>query len=137
MLTTTETLMSDIDLEHLEERLLEERERALKDLQEAEDEESEGQRESAGELSRSPYHMADAASDTQEAEKDFAVVNRETEKLTLIDEALELLRTDPEAYRTCQECGSTIEAERLDVVPWTRLCASCAQEREAGGGPVG
>ncbi len=126
--------MTDIDLDHLEERLLEERRRALENLQGAEDDEAEGQRESAGEISRAPTHMADAASDTQEAEKDFAVVNRESELLTRIDEALELLRSDPETYRTCRECGSEIAAERLDLVPWTRLCASCAESSEAAAG---
>lgn len=124
--------MSDADVEHLEARLLSERDRALGDLQEAEDEEAEGQRESAGEVSRAPYHMADAASDTQETEKDFAVVNRESELLTRIDEALELLRSDPDAYRTCEECGETIDMERLEIVPWTRHCAACATEDDEG-----
>ncbi len=119
--------MSDVDLEHLEERLLEERDRTLRDIQEAESEESEGQRESSGELSRTPYHMADAGSDTQETEKDFAVVNRGSAQLARIDEALRLIRRDPEAYRTCEECGDRIEAERLDLIPWTRHCASCAE----------
>lgn len=122
--------MSSVDLEHLENRLLEERGRALRDIQEAEDEESEGQRESSGELSRTPYHMADAGSDTQEAEKDFAVVNRRSEELSRIDEALRLLRDDPDDYLTCEECDGRIEAERLDLIPWTRRCAPCAQGAE-------
>lgn len=122
--------MSEIDLEHLENRLMEERESTLRDIQEAEEEEAEGQRESSGELSRTPFHIADAGSDTQEAEKDFAVVNRQSEQLARIDEALRLLRDDPEAYRTCEECGGRIEAERLDLIPWTRRCAECAQGEE-------
>lgn len=126
-----ETLMDPAEIERFESLLLQERERALSDLQEAEDEEEEGQRESAGELSRTPHHMADAASDTQEAEKDFAVVNRETTRLERIDEALELLRTDPETYRACRECGDEISLERLELVPWTRHCASCAEAAEA------
>lgn len=126
--------MSDLDLSHLEKRLLEERDRALEDIQQAEREEEEGQRESAGELSRFPTHPADAASDTQEAEKDLANVNRESERLARIDEALRTLRNDPEEYGVCERCGKDIAAERLELVPWTRLCASCAreQEREAG-----
>ena len=127
---TADGIMSEMDLDHLEERLLSERDRALKDLQEAEDEEAEGQRESAGEISRTPHHMADAASDTQEAEKDFAVVNRETKLISRIDEALELLRTDPDGFGTCRECGTTIAEERLEIVPWTRLCAGCADESD-------
>lgn len=33
---------------------------------------------------------------------------------------------------TCQRCGAEIAIERFDVVPWTRLCATCAREREEG-----
>jgi RNA polymerase-binding transcription factor DksA len=129
--------MSQTDVDYMERRLLEERERALDDLRQATEEESEGQRESAGELSRMPTHMADAASDTQEAEKDLANASRESNQLALIDTALRILREDPDAYTTCERCGAEIEAERLDVVPWARVCAGCAREREeeAGAAP--
>jgi len=120
--------MSAFDPDLQEERLLEERERTLHAVQQAESEESEGQREGSGELSRAPFHMADAGSDTQEEEKDFANVNRESEKIARIDEALRVLRNDRGAYRTCEECGGPIQAERLEIVPWTRRCAACAEE---------
>ncbi len=124
--------MSRTDLDQIERRLLEERDRTLESLQQAIEEESEGQRESAGELSRMPTHLADAASDTQEAEKDLANANRESRQLTVIDDALRRLREDPEAYTTCERCGTHIEEERLELVPWTRLCASCARETNVG-----
>jgi len=129
--------MSQTDVDYMERRLLGERERALDDLRQATEEESEGQRESAGELSRMPTHMADAASDTQEAEKDLANASRESNQLALIDTALRILREDPDAYTTCERCGAEIETERLDVVPWARVCAGCAREREeeAGAAP--
>lgn len=126
--------MTAVDLKELEDRLLEERQQTLESIQQAEAEEEEGQRESSGELSRAPYHMADAGSDTQEAEKDFANVNRESDQLALIDEALRLLRSDPDAYRTCEECGTPIQAERLDLIPWTRRCARCAGGNGGGRG---
>jgi DnaK suppressor protein len=120
--------MSAIDLVHLEKRLLEERDRTLASIRQAESEEHEGQRESAGEIPRSPSGMADVGSDTQEAEKDWANVNRESEQLARIDDALRLLREDPDAYRTCVECGREIEGARLELIPWTRQCAACARE---------
>jgi RNA polymerase-binding transcription factor DksA len=122
--------MSARDLEHLEERLLEERDQTLRNIRTAEAEESEGQRESAGALARVPSHLADAASETQEAEKDFANITRESEQLAEIDEALRRLRSDPEGYVRCERCGSVIQAERLETIPWTRLCASCAKQEE-------
>ncbi len=124
--------MSDtIDLEHLERRLLDERRQTLETLQQAEAEASEGQRQSSGALSRVPTHVADAASDTQEEEKDLANVSRASDQLAEIDEALRRLREEPEAYQTCARCGRKIEPARLELVPWTRLCASCARAVEA------
>lgn len=120
--------MSDIDRVHLEARLLEERDQTLENMRQAESEEHEGQRESAGEMTRAPSGMADLGSDTQEEEKDWANINRETEQLELIDEALRVLREDPEAYGTCTVCGKEIEAERLELVPWARQCAACARK---------
>ena len=120
--------MNTMDLSHFENRLLEERTQTLESIHQAEAEEDEGLRESAGEIARAPSGMADVASDTQEVEKDWANVHRESEQLTRIDEALRLLRDDPEAYGTCADCGNRIEAERLEMVPWTRQCMGCVQE---------
>jgi RNA polymerase-binding transcription factor DksA len=117
-----------MDLSHFEGRLLEEREQTLESIQQAEAEEHEGLRESAGEVARAPSGMADSASDTQETEKDWANIHRESEQLTRIDEALRLLREDPKAYGTCEDCGNRIEAERLELVPWTRQCKGCVRE---------
>jgi RNA polymerase-binding transcription factor DksA len=110
----------------MEERLLEERDRTLRGLRTAEAEESEPQHMSAGELSRVPTHMADAASDIQEEEKDFANITRLSEQLARIDEALDLLRKEPDKYQVCSRCGNPIESERLELVPWTRVCAADA-----------
>jgi RNA polymerase-binding transcription factor DksA len=118
--------MSKLDLKRLEERLLEERDQTLRAIRTAEWEESEGQRESTGDLSGRPIHMADQGSDTQEAEKDFANITRESGQLAAIDEALLLLRRQPDAYRRCERCGAEIESRRLDTIPWTRRCAACA-----------
>jgi RNA polymerase-binding transcription factor DksA len=119
--------VSNIDLSHLERRLLEERDQTLESIQQAEAEEHDGQRQSAGEVATSPSGMADMGSDTQEEEKDWANIHRETAQLEQIDAALRLLRDDPTAYGTCEKCGREIEPERLELVPWTGRCAACAR----------
>ena len=119
--------MNTIDLTHLETRLLEERDQTLESIQQAEEEEHEGQRESAGEIVRVPSGAADAGSDTQEAEKDWANIHRESLQLAQIDDALRLLREDPDAYGVCEVCGASIEIARLELVPWTRRCARCVE----------
>ncbi|MBI4538503.1 MAG: TraR/DksA C4-type zinc finger protein [Gemmatimonadetes bacterium] len=115
----------------LERRLQEERGRALRSLRGVEEEERISQREASGEVARVPSSLADQGSDTQEEEKDFIVATRESDRLARIDAALKLLYRDPERYGRCERCGEPIEVERLELVPWTRLCARCAREAEA------
>lgn len=119
--------MKTVDLTYLETRLLEEREQTLESIRQAEEEEHEGQRESAGEIVRVPSGAADAGSDTQEAEKDWANIHRESLQLAQIDDALRLLREDPDAYGVCDVCGAPIEIARLELVPWTGRCARCVE----------
>jgi RNA polymerase-binding transcription factor DksA len=120
--------MKAIERATLESRLLTEREEITKNMWRAEAEEHEGQRESAGEIPRVPSSAADAGSDTQEIEKDWANIQREGQQLAQIDAALHLLRENPRAFGACERCGREIEIARLELVPWTRLCASCVRE---------
>jgi RNA polymerase-binding transcription factor DksA len=45
-----------------------------------------------------------------------------------IDLALNKITTGE--YGTCEHCGDDISLERLEAVPWTRLCIDCARELE-------
>lgn len=125
--------MGGIDLKRLEVRLLEERRRTLDELRQAETEEESGQRASAGDDSRLPSHPADIGSDTQEIEKDFANIARESSQLTLIDDALRRLREEPNRYARCETCGAPIEETRFELIPWARQCSACAREAEERG----
>jgi ssDNA-binding Zn-finger/Zn-ribbon topoisomerase 1 len=45
----------------------------------------------------------------------------------------ERLEEDPESWgegRRCQDCGGAIAAERLEVLPETRVCTPCARRSE-------
>lgn len=53
-----------------------------------------------------------------------------------IDQAL--IRINEGRFGTCEACGDAISSRRLQVMPWTPLCKSCAQKQEAsavGAGP--
>lgn len=39
-----------------------------------------------------------------------------------------LTRMEEGTYGWCQGCGQSIATDRLEVVPHTRLCASCARQ---------
>jgi DnaK suppressor protein len=45
---------------------------------------------------------------------------------TLADVDRALAKVDEGTYGTCDRCGATIPAERLEARPWTALCVACA-----------
>jgi RNA polymerase-binding transcription factor DksA len=112
----------------LERLLLAERDRASADLHQFEEDEAEPQAVSAGGVARTEYTRADAASDVQEEAADFMMATRASARLAEVDEALRLLATDPDALGHCRQCGAAVEPERLEMVPWSRLCATCARK---------
>lgn len=118
--------MTDQDREHLEQRLLQERERAVKALRQMEDEEKED-----GDLTTYPFHLADEGTDTIEQEQEFLLRSVEGRLLYDIDEALRTLYKEPERYGKCMSCGTEIKVERLDFVPWTKLCLDCQTIEES------
>jgi hypothetical protein len=48
----------------------------------------------------------------------------ERQELAAIHEALD--RIDHGGYGWCTRCGHTIDARRLQALPWTALCEPCA-----------
>ncbi|NPA51902.1 MAG: TraR/DksA family transcriptional regulator [Aquificae bacterium] len=52
----------------------------------------------------------------------------EIEILREIDKALERMREG--TYGLCEVCGNPIEEKRLEILPWTTLCITHAQEQE-------
>ena len=74
----------------------------------------------------------DLASEERDREINFILSDRERVKIKQIDDALE--RIEDSSYGVCESCGLEIAEERLDVMPFTRLCRDCQQdqEREAG-----
>lgn len=123
--------MKKSEREHLEKRLLKERERAQKAVRQLDETVRAGTTDD-GELSTYPLHLADEGTDAIEQEKGLMLLSHEGRRLFEIDEALRRLYRDPDAFGVCESCGNNIAFERLDVVPWTRLCVDCQQRAEAG-----
>jgi RNA polymerase-binding transcription factor DksA len=117
------------DLKFLEDRLLEERGRLLKELGYLEANVlKQNQRDSAGDLSGYSFHMADLGTDAMEREKAFLFASAEGRALYDVDEALRRLYSGN--YGTCESCGQPIAKERLEVVPHARLCIRCKEREE-------
>ncbi len=84
--------------------------------------------EETGELSgsTSDNHLADAASETYERELDEGLEEDAQAQLREVDDAL--ARIEAGTYGTCTACGKEIPAERLEAVPWTKLCIDDARK---------
>jgi DnaK suppressor protein len=89
------------------------------------DSESRAEREGNKDEGMDTY---DLASEERDREINFILSDRERAKLKQIDDALE--RLDDGAYGVCESCGLEIAEERLEAMPFSRLCRDCQQEQE-------
>jgi len=70
----------------------------------------------------------DLASEERDREINFILSDRERVKIKQIDDAL--LRMDEGSYGVCESCGLEVAEERLEAMPFTRLCRDCQQDLE-------
>lgn len=70
----------------------------------------------------------DIASNERERELALMLGDRDREKLSEIEDALERLRDN--SYGVCEECGEPVAEERLRALPATRVCVECMSKME-------
>lgn len=68
-------------------------------------------------------HMADASSDQQEMEKNYYMMNRDSNYLQYLDRALSMIEMG--TFGICTTCSELIDKERLEEVPHTSSCFGC------------
>src|SRR5881394_2137584 len=85
------------DLEHFQKRLLDERKRAVAQMQQF-GEDLRSTEESDGDSSSWRFHMADEGTDTFDREQTFLLASREGRLLSHIDDALRRLYRTPGRY---------------------------------------
>jgi RNA polymerase-binding transcription factor DksA len=130
--TSGEQRVTEQDLKEFEERLLQERQKILKEMGHLENTVLKiNQRDSAGDLSGYSFHMADVGTDSMEREKAFLFASAEGRTLLEITEALR--RVYRGEYGTCESCGRPIARARLQAMPHARLCVSCKEKEERAG----
>ena len=106
---------------HLEQRLKDERARALSALNRSLAEYSGStDRDRSGDLTSVPFHMADRGTDTMNEELDASNGTRISRELAEIDAALSKLYEAPETFGVSESTGAPIPFERLDAIPWAR-----------------
>jgi DnaK suppressor protein len=103
-------------------QLLELRERLLRRVDTAE----EALREDVvkpGDISSVPTHPADQ--DVEGLDAEIAIAQNEELLLEQVEAAIERIRVG--TYSVCQQCGRTIDAQRLQAVPYASRCIDCAR----------
>jgi RNA polymerase-binding transcription factor DksA len=72
-----------------------------------------------------PADWTDQAQSLENDEVMGALETRARERIETLTQAL--ARIESGNYVTCSSCGNGIEAERLEVLPETTVCATCAK----------
>lgn len=113
--------LTNAQRQELEQRLQEERDRALRALNRSVDENSdESESDRAGDLSTIPFHQADRGTDTMQEELEASNSTRVSRELADIDDALDRLYREPEHFGLSEKTGRPIPFERLKLIPWAR-----------------
>ena len=114
-------MFDEKEIKRFRHKLLEEKRRIVKGLQEQKREE-----ERLGEDWMEPKDLEDWANISLSEDLKLKLADRDISLLRDIDRALK--RLDRGEYGTCIRCGKEIEVERLEILPWTPYCAECAKK---------
>ncbi|HXF97892.1 MAG TPA: TraR/DksA C4-type zinc finger protein [Gaiellaceae bacterium] len=110
---------AQLDLAHFRRLLEAERARVLDSLESLNH--TQALTDETGDLATGPGdHLADTASETYLRELDESLEEQAELLLSEIEDALR--RIDEGSYGVCAACGRPIAPERLEAVPWAKLC---------------
>ena len=85
--------------------------------------------QASGNLSHVPLHPADLGSDA--FERQFTQGLLESDRQTLAEIIAALERIGEGIFGCCEGCGKEIAEARLQALPYTRYCLTCASEPPA------
>ncbi|MHC5083317.1 MAG: TraR/DksA family transcriptional regulator [Planctomycetota bacterium] len=123
---TLTTKLTDKQLDHYKQLLLEKMRELLGDVSSLE----EGAFQGSGGLSNMPVHLADIGTDSYEQEFSISLVAEERKTLVEIQKALG--RIEDGTYGICEGLETPIEKPRLEAIPWTRFSLEYAKLLESG-----
>jgi RNA polymerase-binding protein DksA len=127
----TKTYLTQEELEHFKQILLEKLRQLTGDVDMIESEALRKNRADAtGDLSSMPIHMADMGSDT--FEQDFTLGLMSSERKIVAEIIASLKRIQDGTYGICEGTGRPIPKARLEANPWARYCVEYASRLEKG-----
>src|SRR5690606_41473939 len=103
-------------IEHLQQRLLRERERALRSLGQFDRMAKQTAEQADSDMYSYSDHIADLGTDAMEREKKPPFASKEGRYLYRIEEALGRLYKDPENFGICHNCRKPPSFERPDAL---------------------
>jgi RNA polymerase-binding transcription factor DksA len=116
-------------LEPYLKRLTDERRRLRQELSEMEQHQVKTEEKPVADVSGSyDDDLVDVATETFEREKGLALESSVQGMLQMVEDALRRARSG--TYGVCDGCGRLIDANRLRVIPYTRLCIKCKEREE-------
>ncbi|MGH2726361.1 MAG: TraR/DksA family transcriptional regulator [Actinomycetota bacterium] len=118
--------MEAAELNHYREPLLDQKEALRKQLTEMG---ADPDQENTVDGLDFDFGFADSAQSTAERNKVLAVIERLRENLHDVD--LALGKIDKGTYGVCERCGEPISPERLEAIPYARLCMKCKQKESS------
>ena len=121
--------MAVVDTDRFREALLAERERVTKAIEYLHEENPGSIEDETGEIvgTIDSERYGDTATVTYDRELDYSLEENSETVLREIDAALQ--RIDDGTYGICEVCGKPIGEERLEAMPWTRLCIDDARKQ--------
>jgi RNA polymerase-binding protein DksA len=122
--------VSAVDTAHLRQRLLDERQRVLDAIENIHSENPSSLGEETEEPTFQDNHLGDVATATFDREMASTLEENSTHVLGEIDAAL--ARIEEGTYGVCERCGEPIGDERLDALPWAKLCIEDKRKQERG-----
>lgn len=124
------TRLTKQQVEHLQQRLLRERERALKSLGQFDEQTKQSAEQADSDLYSYSDHIADLGTDAMEREKMLLFASKEGRYLYRVEDALRRLYKDAAKFGLCHSCGTLIHFDRLDALPHARYCLNCKLKEE-------
>ncbi len=122
--------MTDIDTSLYRVRLLEEQERLSNAVDFLKRENPGSIADELGDIvTAGDDNLGDTATATYDRVLDESLGEGAQETLLAIDDALR--KIDDGTYGTCEVCRKPIAAERLDAIPWARLCIDDQRKADA------
>lgn len=123
--------LSKKQIETLQNRLLRERDRALRSLGQFDEQAKQSAEQNDSDSYSYSDHMADLGTDAMEREKMLLFASKEGRYLYRVEDALRRLYREPEKFGFCHSCGKLIDFERLEALPHARYCIDCKLREEA------